>query len=117
MASQLSTKSDFTETFAIHVALKQALKAKQYDKTPAVRQAAEKLAKDLQGERSIYGRQLKMVSLMERGVSIGELGRKLKCSRRTAFRYLNHLEDAGVSIKLVDGKYRVDKAVARLLRA
>lgn len=117
MASQLSTKSDFTETFAIHVALKHALKAKHYDKTPAVRKAAEVLCTDLQGEKSIYGRQLKMIALMEGGATIGGLGRKLKCSRRTVFRYLNHLEDAGVSINLESGKYRVDKNVARMLRA
>ena len=117
MASQLTAKSDFTETFAIHVALKKALRAKQYDKTPAVRKAAETLCNELQGERSIYGRQLKMIGLMEKGATIGGLGRKLKCSRRTVFRYLNHLEDAGVSIKLQGGKYRVDKSVANMLRA
>ena len=83
----------------------------------AVRKAAEVLCTDLQGEKSIYGRQLKMIALMEGGATIGGLGRKLKCSRRTVFRYLNHLEDAGVSINLEGGKYRVDKNVARMLRA
>ena len=117
MASQLSTKSDFTETFAIHVALKQALKAKHYDKTPAVQKVAEALCHDLQGEKSIYGRQLKMINLMEKGVTIEALGRKLKCSRRTVFRYLNHLEDAGVPIMLEDGRYRVGKSMVRMLRA
>ena len=117
MASQLSAKSDFTETFAIHVALKHALKAKQYGKTPAVRKAAEVLCKELHGEKSIYGRQLKMIGLMEKGATIAELGRKLRSSRRTVFRYLNHLEDAGVSIKLEGSKYCVDKNVPRMLRA
>jgi biotin operon repressor len=117
MASQLSTRSDFTQTFAIHVALKQALRSKQYDKNAAVRSAADRLCSELQGERSIYGRQLKMITLMEKGVSLAELGRKLHCSRRTVFRYLNHLEDAGISIKLDRNKYYVDKSVARMLRA
>ncbi len=117
MASQLSSRSDFTETFAIHVALKQAVKGKQYDRIPAVKKAADTLCKELQGEKSIYGRQLKMINLMEKGVSIAELGRKLRCSRRTVFRYLNHLEDAGVPITLDGSKYNVDKSVTKMLRA
>ena len=117
MASQLSTRSDFTETFAIHVALKLALKARQYKKNAAVRRAAEKLSKELEGKRSIYGRQLKMVGLMKKGASLAEMGRKLRCSRRTVFRYLNHLEDAGFPINLAGSKYYVDKSVARMLRA
>ena len=116
MASQLSARSDFTETFAIHVALKSAMKGKAYEKNAAVKKAAEKLCKDLAGERSIYGRQLKMINLMERGATLAEIGRKLRCSRRTVFRYLNHLEDAGIAIKLQGTKYHVDKGVARMLR-
>ncbi len=117
MAGQLGARSDFTETLAIHVALKAALRAKCYDKNVAAKKAALRLCKDLESEGSIYGRQLKMINLMEKGVSINELGRKLRCSRRTAFRYLNHLEGADVPIKLQAGKYRVDKSVAKLVRA
>ena len=116
MASQLTARSDFTETFAIHVALRAALKAKHYAKHEAVRKAAQQLCVELEGERSIYGRQLKMINLMEKGVTLPELGRKLKCSRRTIFRYLNHLEDAGIAIKLENNKYHVDKAVVRMVR-
>ncbi|UCE60546.1 MAG: HTH domain-containing protein [Phycisphaerales bacterium] len=117
MAGQLSARSDFTETLAIHVALKTALKSKQYDKNAPAKKAAEKLCKELESERSIYGRQLKMIRLMEKGVTISELGRKLRCSRRTAFRYLNHLEDANVDITLHNGKYRVDRNMVKMLRA
>jgi len=116
MASQLSARSDFTETFAIHVALKTAMKSKTYEKNAAVKKAAEKLCRDLAGERSIYGRQLKMINLMERGATLADIGRKLRCSRRTVFRYLNHLEDAGIAIKLQGTKYHVDKGVARMLK-
>lgn len=117
MANQLSERSDFTETLAIHAALKAALKAKLYDKNPSVRQAAEALCKDLQASGSIYERQRKLITLMERGATIHEFVRKLRCSRRTAFRYLNYLEDAGVDISLEGGKYRVSKAMARMARA
>jgi len=116
MAGQLSARSDFTETLAIHVALKSALKSNRYSGNPAARKAAEKLCKELESERSIYGRQLKMIKLMKKGVTIGVLGRSLRCSRRTAFRYLNHLEEANIAIELIDGKYRVDKSVARMIR-
>ena len=117
MASQLSTRSDFTETFAIHVAMKGALRTKIYQKNPAVRRAAEKLSAELDSERSIFGRQLKMIKLMEKGASLAEMGRKLHCSRRTVFRYLNHLEDAGIAINLEGNRYVVDKSVTHLLRA
>ncbi len=116
MASQLSARSDFTETLAIHVALKTALKTNRYQKNPAVRRAAAKLIAELESERSIYGRQLKMVGQMEQGATLPDLGRKLRTSRRTIFRYLNHLEDAGITIKLQDNKYYVDKSVTRMLR-
>ena len=116
MSTQLSTRSDFTETFAIHVALKAALKSRQYEKSAAVKKAASKLCKELEGEESIYGKQLKMLSLMEKGASIAELGRKLCCSRRTVFRYLNYLEEAGIPVTLEGSKYRVDKSVAKMLR-
>ena len=116
MATQLGSRSDFVETFAIHVALKHALKTRQFRQNASVQKAAEKLRKDLESPRSIYGKQLQMIELMAKGATIAGIGRKLKCSRRTAFRYLNHLEDAGISITLEDGKYYVDKDVVKMMR-
>ena len=117
MANQLSAQSDFVQTFAVHTAIKAGLKSKQFRDHAAIRKAAEKLCKELEGERSIYGRQLRMLQLMERGVTLADMGRKLRCSRRTIFRYLNHLEEAGISIKLKGAKYHVDKAVTKMLKA
>ena len=116
MAGQLSARSDFTETFAIHVALTSALKSRHYGKNTAVQKAADKLCTELQSERSIFGRQLKMIGLMEKGATLAEMGRKLRCSRRTVFRHLNHLEDAGIAIKLDGSKYSVDRSVAKMLQ-
>lgn len=116
MSTQLGASSDFTENLAIHMALKAAMKSGQFEKSAAVRKAADRLYKDLEGESSIFGRQIKMIRMMEKGASIAELGRKLRCSRRTAFRYLNFLEDAGIGVSLEDGKYHVEKSVARMLR-
>ena len=117
MSSQLSLQSDFTESLAIHIALKNALKMKKFDKMPSVRKAADALCKDLGSDQSVYGRQLKMLSLMEKGASMMELYRKLKCSRRTLYRYLNEFEEAGVNIDLENEKYSTGKAVSQMLRA
>lgn len=116
MATQVSARSDFTETLAIHIALKQAIKSKRYERHTAVECAAEELCRNLEGERSIYGRQLKMIRLMEKGATLSELVRKLHCSRRTVFRYFNHLEDAGIDIQLDGFKYGVNRSVLKLLR-
>jgi len=103
----MRTSSDFAEIRAVHSALQFALKGGIYSKEPLARRAAERLLKELEGDRSVYGRQLKMVGLIRRGVTVAQLGKKLKCSRRTVFRYLNSLEDAGVSIELRENKYYV----------
>ena len=116
MSTQLGTRSEFTETLAIHLGLKAAIKSGQYEKNTAVKKAASRMCKDLEAEDSIFGRQVKMIRLMEKGATIGELGKRLRCSRRTAFRYLNHLEQAGVGVTLDDGKYHVDRTVAKLIR-
>ena len=115
MAGQVSGSSDFTESFAIHSALKAAIKTKHFDNSAAVKKAALKLSRDLESDKSIFGRQLKMLKLMEKGASVAELGRKLRTSRRTLFRYLNYLEEAGIDITLEGGKYRVGKNVLRML--
>jgi Fic family protein len=116
MPGQLSATSDFTETLAIHAALKAALKGKVLDKNAAVKKAASSICRELEGERSIYGRQLRMISLMEGGATLVDLGKKLRCSRRTVFRYLNELEEAGIPIKLEGASYIVDHEVSKLIK-
>ena len=116
MAGQLSGSSDFAETLAIHVALKAAIKTGKYAKNPALKRAALNLRESLESDKSIFGKQLKMLKLMETGASVPELGRRLRTSRRTLFRYLNYLEDAGIEIELTDGRYRVGRSLAALLR-
>ncbi|MGB0715177.1 MAG: HTH domain-containing protein [Phycisphaerae bacterium] len=116
MASQVSSSSDFTETLAIHAALKSAIKGKKFDTNPQLKKAAQKLCKELDGEDSIYGRQLKMLQLMQGGATVADLGKKLKTSRRTLFRYLNYLEEAGIDIELRDNRYYVAKAVQKMIK-
>jgi len=117
MAGQLTARSEFAETLAIYLGLKTALKSNRYGKHAAVRSAAERVLKDLSSEKSVFGQQLKMISLLEKGTTIDDLSKRVRCSRRTVFRYLNSLEEAGVGITLESGVYQVDKNVARMLTA
>jgi biotin operon repressor len=116
MAANLRNKSDFTETLAVHAALQQALRGGLLKREPKVLAAAQKLVRSLESERSIYGRQLRMIRLMQKGATIEQMGRQLRCSRRTLFRYLNHLESAGIDIQLDGRQYTVSKSLLKLLR-
>lgn len=107
MAKNMKNRSDFTATFAVHAALRLAMKQRLFAKDARLGKTAERLVADLESDRTIYGRQLKMLTLMESGATADAMRRKLRCSRRTVFRYLNHLEEAGVDISLEEQKYRV----------
>ncbi|MBI4717250.1 MAG: helix-turn-helix domain-containing protein [Planctomycetes bacterium] len=116
MAGDLSARSRFDEVFAIHLALKSAIQTRLLDRHAKARAAAEAMRRHLESERSVYGKQLKMIALMEKGASLADLSRRLRCSRRTVFRYLNNLQEGGVTLNLENGTYRVDREVVRLLR-
>ena len=64
MATNVRNRSDFAETFAVHAALKHALSRKLYAGDARTQKAAMALVKSLESDRSIYGRQLKMIGLM-----------------------------------------------------
>ncbi len=89
---------------------------KLYGSDARTHKAATGLVKSLESDRSIYGRQLKMIGLMSKGVTIQQVVKSLRCSRRTIFRYLNHLEDAGIQVTLEDGRYKVPKDMLKLLK-
>ena len=107
MPTNVRDRSDFTETLAIHAALQAALKQKLFAGDDRVRRSAERLVTALESERTIYGRQLKMLGLMQTGATIDAMRRRLRCSRRTIFRYLNHLEAAGIDVSLEERHYHV----------
>lgn len=116
MASNPRNKSDFTETVAIHAALRQALKRSLFKKDARVQRAARRLIQSLESERTIYGRQLKMIQLMQGGATIETMGKRLRCSRRTLFRYLNHLQAAGIEIWQEGRDYKVTPNLLNLIR-
>lgn len=108
-------RSDFKETYAVHAALRYSLKKKLFASDASARRSAEKLLRYLEGDRSMYGRQCKMLRLMARGATIAQLRKGLNCSRRTIFRYLVDLEKADIDITLEGGVYTVDRALLRLV--
>ena len=115
MAKNMKTRSDFTATFAVHAALRLAMKHKLFAKDARLRKTAERLMADLESDRTIYGRQLRMVKLMQPGATVETMRRKLRCSRRTVFHYLNNLEAAGVDITLDGQAYRVSGNLLKML--
>jgi len=115
MEAQTLKRSDFKETYAVHAALRNGLKTNLFARDPAAKKAAERLLKHMESEKSIYGRQCKMVKLMITGASIAQLRKGLVCSRRTVFRYFNDLEKAGVEILLDEKGYGVSKEHLKLV--
>ena len=115
MAAQMLKRSDFKETYAIHAALRNGLKTNLFAKDPAAKKAAERQLKHMESDKSIYGRQCKMLKLMIKGATIAQLRKGLTCSRRTVFRYFNDLEKAGIEISLDESGYRVSKEHLKLV--
>ena len=61
----------------------------------------------MKSNKSVSGRHQQLLSILKKGATIGQMIKTTRSSRRTIFRYLNHLEEAGVGLELVNGKYRV----------
>ncbi len=108
-------RSDFLETYAVHAALKSAIKSGLYRNNRNTEKAATRLFTRLAGSSSIYGRQQKMIRLMRKGATIARLCKGLKCSRRTVFRYFHDLADAGIEVELDETRYFVAKDATRLI--
>ncbi len=108
-------RSDFKETYSVHAALRYALKKKLFNSDLNARRSAEKLLRYLESDKSIYGRQCKMIRMMSEGATLAQLRKGLNCSRRTVFRYLVDLEQAGIEITLEGGVYKVDKSLLELV--
>lgn len=115
MPSNIRNSADFSETFAIHASLKHALAAKLFSGDARAYRSAAALVKALESDRSIYGKQLKLLRLMEKGATLDELGRLMRCSRRTVFRHLDHLKAAGIGVTLKGHAYSVPKNLLKLV--
>lgn len=76
-------------------------------KNAAHKKAATALVMKMTGGDSVSGRHQQLRAVLERGATLKEMIKVTNSSRRTIFRYLNHFEEAGLSIELLDGKYKV----------
>lgn len=99
--------SDILKTRAIQAALQFAIEKRLFSKNPELKKAAESWLKEADNDRSVFGRQMRMIQVLRKGATLEDMVRKLKSSRRTVFRYLNELERAGYTVKLEDSVYRV----------
>jgi predicted DNA-binding transcriptional regulator YafY len=98
--------SSFLESETILRALEFA-SAKGGFATPQQRKTAAALIKRMKSNKSLSGRHQQLRDLLKRGATIEEMIRSVGASRRTIFRYLNHFEQAGLTILLENGKYRI----------
>lgn len=100
-------KTSFQQTQTILRALEFALARGGFGGDASQKKTAATLVKDMKGAKSVSGRHQLLTSLLKKGSTIEEMMKTTAASRRTIFRYLNSLEEAGVDIVLADGKYRM----------
>ena len=70
---------------------------------------AKSLLKSMNSKKSVSGRHKQIASLLKKGSSVSQMMKSVGASRRTIFRYLNHIEDAGFNINIDNGKYQIAK--------
>lgn len=75
--------------------------------TARQKKTAAALIKSMRSTESVSGRHDQLLSLLKKGATIRQMIKASGTSRRTVFRYLNHFEEAGMDIVLVDGKYKL----------
>lgn len=96
----------FLETETILKALEFA-SAKGGFSNPRQKKAAAALIKTMKSTRSVSGRHQQLRALLKKGATIREMMKATGSSRRTIFRYLNHFEEAGMTVVLQNGRYKL----------
>jgi len=99
--------TSFVQTQTILRALEFTLNKGGFGGNARQKKAAGALIKEMKATRSISGRQQQLMIMLRKGATIEQMISATGSSRRTVFRYLNHFEDAGVDIVILDGKYRL----------
>jgi hypothetical protein len=100
-------QSSFIETETILQALEFANSRGAFSQKPKQKRTAGELIKRMKSNQSLSGRHQQLRELLRKGATIEEMIKSIRASRRTVFRYLNHFEEAGLTIVLEDGKYRL----------
>lgn len=100
-------QSSFVETETILQALEFASSKGAFSRSPRQKKTAGELIKRMKSNQSLSGRHQQLRDLLRKGATIEEMIKSIRASRRTLFRYLNHFEEAGLTIVLEDGCYRI----------
>ena len=99
--------TSFLETQTILAALEFALANGGFGSSGSQKKTAQRLVKSMKSTESVSGRHQQILQMLRKGATIGQMIKATEASRRTIFRYLNHFEEAGMDIELVDGNYRL----------
>jgi DNA-binding NarL/FixJ family response regulator len=99
--------TSFQDTQTILAALEYALRNGAFGANASQKKAAARLIRDMQSTRYVSGRHQQILRLLRKGVTVEQMMSATGASRRTIFRYLNQLEDGGVSIELTESHYHL----------
>jgi hypothetical protein len=99
--------TSFLETQTILAALEYTLKKGGFGSHAKQKKTAARLMKSMRSTESVSGRHQQIMQMLKKGSAIDQMIKATGSSRRTIFRYLNHFEDAGIDIELINGKYRI----------
>ena len=99
--------TSFLHTQTILRGLEFAIAKGGYGSNARQKKAAVALVQQMKSNKSVSGRHRHLTSMLKKGATIEHLIKSTGSSRRTIFRYLNHLEEAGIDIQLVSGKYKL----------
>lgn len=99
--------TSFLQTQTILRALEFANTKGAFSDSPKHKKTAAVLIQQMKSNHSVSGRHQQLMALLSKGATIEQMMKATATSRRTVFRYLNHFEEAGADLKLVDGKYRL----------
>lgn len=99
--------TSYGETQTILHALEFALAKGGFKGNAGHKKTAEALVRKMKSAKSVSGRHRQLIGILKKGATIEQMIKATGTSRRTIFRYLNHFEEAGLTLQLEDGKYRV----------
>ncbi len=100
-------KTSFLQTQTILQALEFTIAKGGFSHNARQKKTAAALIKDMKSTGSVSGRHQQLREMLKKGATLGQMIRATGSSRRTVFRYLNQFEDAGITIILAEGRYRL----------
>ena len=99
--------TSYLQTQTIVKALEFTLNKGGFGKNTREKQTAAGLIRDMRSTSSVSGRHQQLERMLRKGASIEQMMKATRSSRRTIFRYLNHFEEAGLSLVLSQGRYQL----------